>query len=192
MYGLSNQELEALASRAPAGSDGLVFLPFVDGERVPVLPFSTGVLFGLDKRTFNAAHLARSILEGTGLNLGYGFSRMRTLGLSPTQIRATGGGAKSPLWLQVVADILKTPVVRLAEEEAAAYGAALQSIWTYEKDKGRTLPIGDIVDEKIKTEKGTIEPQPENFAIYDSLQRIFNSLWKALAREFRAHRKLTG
>ncbi len=192
LHGLSNQELEALASRAPAGADGLVFLPFIDGERVPVLPFSTGVLFGLDKQTFNAAHIARSVLEGTVLNIGYGFSRMRSLGLAPTQIRATGGGAKSFLWLQVAADILKTPVVRLAEEEAAAYGAALQSIWTYEKDRGRTDPITDIVDERIKPEKGIIEPQPGNFAIYDSLQRIFNSLWKALAKEFRAHRKITG
>jgi hypothetical protein len=57
MHGLSNQELETLSSRAPAGADGLVFLPFIDGERVPVLPASPGVLFGLDKRTFNAAHL---------------------------------------------------------------------------------------------------------------------------------------
>jgi xylulokinase len=192
LHGLSNQELEALASRAPAGSDGLVFLPFIDGERVPVLPFSTGVLFGLDKRTFNAAHLARSVMEGTVLNLAYGFSRMRSLGLSPTQIRATGGGAKSPLWLQVAADVLKTPVVKLAEEEAAAYGAALQSIWTYEKDRGRTFGIADIVDERIKTEKPTIEPQTRNFAVYDSLQQVFNSLWKALAKEFRAHREVMG
>jgi xylulokinase len=192
MHGLSNQELEALASRAPAGSDGLVFLPFIDGERVPVLPFSTGVLFGLDKRTFNAAHLARAVMEGTVLNLGYGFSRMRSLGLTPTQIRATGGGAKSPLWLQVAADVLKTPVVRLAEEEAAAYGAALQSIWTYEKEKGRTAGIADIVEERIKTEKLTVEPQVRNFAIYDSLQQKFNSLWRGLAKEFRTHREMTG
>jgi sugar (pentulose or hexulose) kinase len=63
MHGLSNQELETLASRAPAGADGLVFLPFIDGERVPVLPFSSGVLFGLDRRTFNAAHVARAVME---------------------------------------------------------------------------------------------------------------------------------
>jgi len=70
-----------------------------------VLPFSSGVLFGLDKRTFNPAHIARSVMEGTILNLGYGFSRMRSLGLKPSEIRATGGGAKSRLWLQIVADV---------------------------------------------------------------------------------------
>jgi len=188
MHGLSNQELETLASRAPAGADGLIFLPFIDGERVPVLPFSSGVFFGLDKRTFNAAHLARAIMEGTVLNLGYGFGRMRSLGLSPTEIRATGGGSKSRLWLQIVADVFKTPVVTLAEQEAAAYGAALQSLWTFEREKGAGAGISEIVKEKVKTAKTTITPDEGRFALYDSLQLRFNSLWKTLAEEFKARR----
>ena len=189
MHGLSNQELETLASRAPAGADGLIFLPFLDGERVPVLPHSSGVLFGLNKRTFNAAHFARAIMEGTILNLGYGFSRMRSLGLKPAEIRATGGGAKSRLWLQIVADMFKTPVVTLAEQEAAAYGAALQSIWAYEKEKGQGAGIADIVAERVKTAKTTVEPQKKNFSVYDSLQERFNSLWKTLEAQFRARAK---
>ena len=84
-------------------------------------------------------------MEGTILNLGYGFGRMRELGLAPTQIRATGGGAKSRLWLQIVADIFKTPVVTLAETEAAAYGAALQAIWNCESASGRACRIADLV-----------------------------------------------
>ena len=192
IHGLSNQELEALASRAPAGADGLVFLPFVDGERVPVLPASTAVFFGLNRRTFNAAHLARSVMEGTILNLGYGVARMRTLGLKPGQIRATGGGAKSPLWLQVAADVFKTPVVTLVEQQAAAYGAALQSIWNYENENGRGVDIAGVVAERIKTQKQTIEPQKKNFALYASLQERFNSLWRTLTGEFRIHREMTG
>ena len=190
MHGLSNQELETLASRAPAGAEGLVFLPFLDGERVPVLPFSSGVLFGLNKRTFNAAHMARAVMEGTILNLGYGFSRMRSLGLKPSEIRATGGGAKSRLWLQIVADILKTPVVTLAEQEAAAFGAALQSIWAYENEKGQGAGIADIAAERVRTDKTIVEPEKKNSAIYDSLQERFNSLWKTLVEEFKAHRKI--
>ena len=190
MHGLSNQELEALASRAPAGAGGLVFLPFIDGERVPVLPFSSGVLFGLDKRTFNAAHIARSVMEGTILNLGYGFARMRSLGLRPSEIRATGGGAKSRLWLQIVADVLGTPVITLVEQEAAAYGAALQSIWTYEREKGKGAAVADIVRERIKTAKTTIEPDKKNSALYEPIQERFNSLWRALIGEFKAHRKM--
>ena len=190
MHGLSNQELEALASRAPAGAGGLVFLPFIDGERVPVLPFSSGVLFGLNKRTFNAAHIARSVMEGTILNLGYGFARMRSLGLRPSEIRATGGGAKSRLWLQIVADVFGTPVVTLAEQEAAAYGAALQSIWAYEREKGEGAAVADIVRERVKTAKTTIEPDKKNSALYKSIQERFNSLWNALIGEFKAHRKM--
>jgi xylulokinase len=189
MHGLSNQELDTLSSRAPAGADGLVFLPFIDGERVPVLPTSSGVLFGLDKRTFNAGHFARAIMEGTILNLGYGFSRMRSLGLKPAEIRATGGGAKSRLWLQIVADVFKTPVVTLAEQEAAAFGAALQSIWAYENEKGHRSGIVDIVAERVKTAKTAVEPQKKNFLVYDSLQERFNSLWKALDGPFKAQRR---
>lgn len=192
IHGLSNKELEALASRAPVGADGLIFLPFIDGERVPVLPFSSAVFFGLDKRTFNAAHLARSIMEGTILNLGYGISRMGSLGLRPDVIRATGGGAKSPLWLQIAADVFKTPVVPLVEQEAAAFGAALQSIWCLEKEKGRGADIAAVVAERVKTQKRVIEPQKKNSSLYDALQERFNSLWKTLTGEFRTHREMTG
>ena len=189
MHGLSNQELETLASRAPAGADGLIFLPFIDGERVPVLPYSSGVFFGLDKRTFNASHLARAVIEGTILNLGYGFSRMRALGLNPVEVRATGGGAKSRLWLQVVADVFKTPVVTLAEQEAAAYGAALQSIWTWDREKGGGAAISEIVQERVKTAKAAILPDEGRSALYDSLQIRYNSLWKTLTKEFKARRR---
>jgi xylulokinase len=186
---LSNKDLENMASKAPPGAQSLIFLPFIDGERVPVLPFSTGVLFGLSKRTFNKSYLARSIMEGTILNLGYGFARMRSLGLKPAEIRATGGGAKSRLWLQIVADVFKTPVVTLAEQEAAAYGAALQSVWSYYREKGKKITIEEIAREKVKKERLEVEPQKENFAVYDSLQKRFNSLWKTLTEEFKTHKK---
>ncbi|MGQ9672207.1 MAG: xylulokinase [Candidatus Aminicenantales bacterium] len=191
LLNLSNIKLERLATQAPPGAGGLIFLPFIDGERVPVLPFSSGVFFGLNKRTFEASYLARSILEGTVLNLGYGFARMRQLGLEPSEIRATGGGARSRLWLQIVADIFKTPVVTLAEQEAAAFGAALQSVWSYERERGNRIDIASIVRPRVKPGRVTVEPQKKNFALYEDLQVRFNSLWKTLTGEFRAHRTLT-
>jgi xylulokinase len=190
MLGLSNLKLERLAARAPAGAGGLVFLPFIDGERVPVLPFATGVLFGLSKTTFFSPFLARSVMEGTILNLGYGLARMRALGLKPSEIRATGGGARSRLWLQIVADVFKTPVVTLAEREATAYGAALQSIWCYEKEKRGSVAVSDIIAERVRTGRQRLEPQKKNFEVYDVLQDRFNSLWKTLAEEFQAHEKV--
>ncbi len=189
VFKLSNRGLEALADSAPAGSGGLIFLPFLDGERVPVLPLASGVVFGLNRETFDAAHLARSVIEGTILNLGYGFARLRTLGLRPAEIRATGGGANSRLWLQVVADAFQTPVVRPAEPEAAAYGAALQAIWSYEREKGGDPGIADVVGRRSGRGRAVIEPRPEFAAVYDALQERFNSLWRTLSTEFRSHPK---
>ena len=192
LFKLSNSGLAALAGKASAGSGGLLFLPFVDGERVPVLPFSSAVFFGLNRKTFNAAHLARSVMEGTIFNLGYGFARMRSLGLESGEIRATGGGSKSRLWLQIAADILQTPVVTLKEQEAAAYGGALQSIWCYLREEGQKPAIREITGTRVSLDKLAAEPDPKNAGTYRALQERFNSLWKTLEPEFKAQQKVSG
>jgi xylulokinase len=188
LHGLSNEGLEALGRAAPAGASGLIFLPFVDGERVPVLPSAAGVFFGLNRKTFDAAHMARAVMEGTILNLGYGFARMRGLGMAPTEIRATGGGAASSLWLQIAADVFRTRVVTPVEREAAAYGAALQSVWTYLDSRGERVRIEDIVRDKIKLGTAAADPIPENSAVYEAAQARFNSLWRSLEGEFNRSR----
>jgi xylulokinase len=188
LFRLDNAGLERLARRAEPGSDGLIFLPFIDGERVPPLPFSSAVLFGLDRKTFDTAHVARSVMEGTVLNLGYGFARMRELGLKPAEIRATGGGARSRLWLQIVADVFGTRVVTLRETEAAAYGAALQSVWNWSLAKGEKTGIAEIAAKWVAKEKRAAEPNSWNSALYAELQDRFNALWKRLVPDFEAHR----
>ena len=191
LFGLDNTKLERLARRAEPGAGGLLFLPFVDGERVPPLPFSSAVFFGLDRKTFDAAHIVRSVMEGTVLNLGYGFARMRELGLKPAEIRATGGGAKSRLWLQVAADIFGTPVVTLRETEAAAYGAALQSIWNWSLANREKADIAEITESRVVKDRLAAQPNPQNAALYAGLQGRFNSLWKGLTPEFKARRSGT-
>jgi xylulokinase len=184
LFGLDNARLERLAGRAGAGAGGLLFLPFVDGERVPVLPSARAVFFGLDRRTFDAAHIVRAVMEGTVLNLGYGFARMKTLGLEPSGIRATGGGARSRLWLRIVADVFGTPVVTLGEVEAAAYGAALQSVWNWRLAQGEKAAVADIADAWVAKGRLAAEPDPRNAALYADLQGRFNALWRRLAPEF--------
>ena len=188
LFGLDNAKLERLARRAEAGAGGLLFLPFVDGERVPVLPFARAVFFGLDRKTFDAAHIVRAVMEGTVLNLGYGFARMKELGLRPAEIRATGGGAKSRLWLQIVADVFATPVVTLKETEAAAYGAALQSVWNWRLAAGEKVDIADIAERWVAKDRLAAEPDPANAALYADLQARFNDLWKRLVPDFEARR----
>ncbi len=190
LFNLSNEELDSLAKRAPEGAEHLIFLPFIDGERVPVLPHANGVFFGLNRKTFNSSHLARAVLEGTIFNLGYGFARLKSLGLFPSQIRATGGGAKSRFWLQIVADILQTPVLTLQEQEAAAYGAAIQSIWNYQRHEGKKVGIEGLTAHLVKLGQDEVQPRPNTFSQYEMLQERFNSLWKTLKDEFRLHRRV--
>jgi xylulokinase len=189
LFGLDNAGLERLGRRAGPGAGGLLCLPFVDGERVPVLPFSSAVLFGLDRGTFEAAHIVRAVMEGTVLNLGYGVARMKALGLRPKEIRATGGGAKSRLWLRIVADVFGTPVVTLKEAEAAAYGAALQSVWNWRRAGGENVGIADIAAKWVATGRVRVEPERQNKALYRDLQNRFNDLWRRLGPDFEARRK---
>lgn len=177
----TNEELEDCASLANAGAKGLLFLPFLDGERVPALPSANGVFYGLNKDTFNSEYMARAVLEGTILNLGYGFDRMKSLGINPEEIRATGGGAGSRLWLQIVANIMQIPVTTLQEKEAGAFGAAIQSIWSYySHSKGESVPIKELTDLMVKKEQEIVEPEPKTFPHYEHLQERFNALWRKL------------
>ncbi len=179
-----NTGRDELAGRIPAGSDGLIFLPFVDGERVPALPGASAVFFGLNRANFDAAHMTRAVMEGTLLNLGYGLERLRELGIRPTEIRATGGGSQSRFWLQLAADIFRTPVVAMAEPEGAAFGAALQAIWSWRNARGENLGIETLTRELVKTSEETLEPRSLNREVYAESQERFKALWKRLAPEF--------
>ncbi|MGC9055653.1 MAG: xylulokinase [Candidatus Saccharicenans sp.] len=189
LFDLDNEDLENLIKASQPGADGLIFLPFIDGERVPVLPQASAVFFGLNRHNFNQSNIARAIIEGTILNLNYGFSRMKSLGLKPKEIRATGGGARSQAWLQVVANIFQLPVVTLEEPESAAYGAALQAIWTYKKEKGENTSWNDLVNKLIRKSPMAAFPDPNLANFYRELQNQFDSLWRRLSLEFPKHRQ---
>jgi xylulokinase len=124
------QDLSALttaAERVAPGCDGLLFVPYLVGERVPDLPEATGSLLGLRPGLLEPGRLFRAALEGVSLNLAWGVERLRRLGLTFETVRVVGGGAKNALWCQVLADVLGVVVQRLAEDESAAFGAALQA-----------------------------------------------------------------
>ena len=128
LFGWSHAQLDEAVRSVPPGADGLLFLPYLQGERTPNLPSGTGVYHGLTTRTMSPAHLARAAMEGATLGLLYGLHRMRTLGITPTEIRVTGGGSKSAVWRQICADVFQARVVTLAESEGAALGAAIQAL----------------------------------------------------------------
>lgn len=116
-----------IASVAP-GADGLVFLPYLQGERTPDLPHGRGVLHGMTTSNVTPAHIARAVMEGVTLGLAYGLLRMKELGVAPQTIRLTGGGSNSAVWRQICADVFGCPVVTMKSAEGAALGAAIQAL----------------------------------------------------------------
>jgi xylulokinase len=117
--------LGALAAEAPPGAEGLIYVPYLSGERTPHLdPFARGGFIGLTAR-HSIAHMTRAVMEGVTYSLKDCLDLILDTGLDVNEIRATGGGARSELWRQLQADILGLPVYRTQVDEGPAYGAAL-------------------------------------------------------------------
>lgn len=128
LFGWDHDRMNKEISDVPAGADGLIFLPYLQGERTPNLPEGCGVLHGMTTLNLTPAHMARAAMEGVTLGMAYGLRRMESLGLKPSEIRLTGGGSKSPAWRQMLADIFGYPVVTMQGAEGAALGAAIQAL----------------------------------------------------------------
>jgi len=187
----THAQYEAAARKAPAGSDGLLLLPYLEGERTPNVPDGTGVYFGVRAGTFTEKHFARATMEGVTLGMNYGLRRLEKLGVKPTQIRATGGGANSKLWRQIMADVFNAQVVTLKVGEGAAYGAALQALWSLRNNQGGNVSIEEITDRFVKLNtRETAEPNPENVAVYREVQALQDDLSKSLRKPFAKHRAL--
>lgn len=123
--GVAFEELVEEAAQAPPGSDGLLFLPYLTGERTPYPdPLARGAFVGLTVH-HGRAHLTRAVLEGVAFGMRDSLELMRSAGLPPpTEIRATGGGIRSGLWRQILADVLGAAIVTTSNAEGAAQGAA--------------------------------------------------------------------
>ena len=137
LFGFDHAAMDAAAASVPAGAGGLILLPYLSGERTPNVPDGSGVLLGLDHGNFSPASLVRSAMEGVTLGMNFGLRRLSELGIRPKEIRVTGGGARSPVWRQIMADIFGVPVVGMREDEGAALGAAIQAAWCAERRSGR-------------------------------------------------------
>lgn len=190
-FKLEIKDFDRLAAEAPAGSEGVLLVPYLEGERTPNVPDGTGVFFGINTRTMKPANLARAAMEGVTLGMNYGLLRLAELGVRPSQIRATGGGAHSPLWRQIMADIFNAEVVTLKVSEGAAYGAALQALWCWENHSGHSVKIQELSDRfvTLNTEE-RVSPRSENLSLYRDLQNLQNNLSISLRPAFALHGKM--
>lgn len=146
MFGWDHARMDREIASVKPGADGLMFLPYLQGERTPDLPQGCGVLHGMNTANTSAAHVARAVMEGVTLGMAYGLRRMEQLGVRAGEIRLTGGGSKSPVWRQICADIFGCPVVALQSAEGAALGAGIQALSAAEGESlaklaGRCAPV---------------------------------------------------
>ena len=145
-FGLDLDTLTREAERVEPGCGGLLFVPYLVGERVPNLPRASGSLLGLRQGLLRPGVVFRAALEGVALNLALGVERMRGLGLAIETVRAVGGGARNALWRSILADALEATVVPLSEPETAALGAALQAAWTRRRSAGEAIAIDAVAN----------------------------------------------
>ncbi|WHS62878.1 xylulokinase [Pseudomonas sp. G2-4] len=149
---LDIEAFNALVAQAPIGAEGVCMLPFLNGERVPALPQATGSLLGLTATNLTRANLCRAVVEGTTFGLRYGLDLLRANGLQAQSIRLIGGGSKSPVWRQIVADIMNTTVICTEQSEAAALGAAIQAAWCH---SGAQENLAELCKRCVKLDLGS-------------------------------------
>jgi xylulokinase len=177
---LSFEELMDEAALVPAGSEGLLFLPYLTGERTPHPdPLARGSWVGLTIR-HKRGHFTRALLEGVAFGLKDSFSLIQSAGLGQlNQVRVSGGGAKSQFWRQVLADVLGVELVTVNTIDAAAYGAALLA------------GVGDGTWPDVETAckanievVGCTQPAASRAAVYEKLYSHYRELYPALKPTF--------
>lgn len=192
LFGQEHAALNEAVASTPAGADGLVLLPYLAGERTPNVPDGSGVLLGLNNANFTSGHLARAAMEGATMGMNYGLRRLADLGVKPKEIRVTGGGAKSAVWRQLMADIFGVPVVAMVEDEGAALGGALQAAWCVALREGnKKAKLTDFTTGTVAVDESTrCTPNKANVARYRQLQSVQDKLSLALREVFALQRKL--
>jgi len=178
--GTEFEDLIETARDIPLGSDGLLFLPYLTGERTPHPdPLARGAFIGLTSR-HTQAHMTRSVLEGVAFGLRDGFELLRSAGLGEfSQVRVSGGGAKSSLWRQILADVFNMELVTVNTTEGAAYGAALLA--------GVGAGVWSSVDRAVEatvTVTGSTRPRGTNVAEYQRIYDVYRQLYPALKQTF--------
>lgn len=176
--GATTEELVESASSIPPGADGLLFLPYLSGERTPHPdPLARGAFVGLTVR-HTRAHMVRAVLEGVAFGLRDSVELMRNGGVEVTQVRASGGGTRSSLWRQILADVVGAEIVTSATTEGAAYGAAVLAA----VGVGWDSSVERLTDDWVTF--GNATSPSELVSTYDELHDRYAALYPALAPTF--------
>lgn len=150
-FGFESRDGDAVMAGTRPGADGLVMLPFFNGERTPDLPRARASFHGMDFDNFSRGNAYRAAMEGATFALRNGFDAWHAAGLGFSSIRLTGGGSRSATWRQMVADVFELPVEVPLDPEGAALGAALQAAWAC-STSGSQSDLVELAREYVKME----------------------------------------
>ncbi|MCF8260930.1 MAG: xylulokinase [Melioribacteraceae bacterium] len=172
-------ELTIEAEKIITGSEGLFFLPYLSGERTPHPdPNAKGTFIGATVR-HNSAHFTRSVLEGVAYSLRDCFEINKSLGVETSQVRISGGGARSKLWIQILSDLLNSEIVTPSSTEGAPYGAAILAAAA----TGDFNSVNEACDSMLKINE-IATPNKENINIYEDYYSIYKNLYSTLKSTF--------
>jgi xylulokinase len=173
--GVSYDALMDEAARAKPGCDGLYWLPYLMGERTPHLDATIrGGWIGLTAR-HTRADLIRSLIEGVSYSQKDGLDIIEALGIEISSVRASGGGANSPFWRQILADVFDKRVVTLASQEGSAYGAALLAL----VGTGQFASVPEVCAAVIR-EQDSVLPHADEAAVYRAGHKTYQALYPAI------------
>lgn len=184
--GLDYPDLDKEAEEIPAGSDGLILLPYFIGEKTPIFdPLARGMFFGLTLQ-HSRAHLYHAILEGISFGFFHHIQVMKERGWAIGRVRVANGGARSQLWRQVTADVIGYPLEEVAHHPGSSLGAAFVA----------GMGVGAFADwaeiEKYITISHITQPNLEHHARYLQLFDLYRQLYEANKNHFRTLAKLEG
>lgn len=183
LVGADMKVFESQAASAVPGSDGVLTVPFFNGERTPNLPNARGAILGLNSQNTNPSNLMRSAIEGATYALRFGIDEMRSLGISATEVVLTGGGANSATWRQVAADVFNVPVTTLKNSEGAAFGAALQALAMLD---GGNANLSALTDQHLLRDEGKCcEPRQSAVTAYNESYAMYQQAVEGVAALYR-------
>ena len=187
LFDLGVKDFDALAAKSPIGADGVVFLPFFNGERTPNLPNGRASIVGITAANCSRENIARAAMESAIFGMRIGLEAFQALGFRAKEIRIIGGGSKSALWREIAANVMNLPVKRPENDEAAAMGGAIQALWCLENEQaGKVGSIAKLTDEHIRiNEVDCIKADPASVVAYDKAYAEYNKYLAALSPLYR-------
>ena len=178
--GLDYGAMNELARKSPPGADGLIFLPYLTGERTPHFdPHARGVFSGLNLK-HGLGHLTRAVMEGVAYGIKDSVRLMARAGTAMDVIYLSGGGAKSELWARIIASVLALPLKRLGVDEGPSFGAALLALVG-----SREFTDVDEAADRTLAVAGETVPVPDWVPLYEHEYERFCALYPALKSQFR-------